>query len=407
MTKIIYVLIAALFYSFSALSQETKENINDYIAKYQFRKAIAAIERLNDPDKELIRQKARCYSYLSNYHKAIETLAPLLEEYPDDTELKMQLALCYKDASMPEKSIEQFDELIVLDSANAYFIVQKADLLLQLNQPDSAETGYARAWEIDSTDYPTAVKLIKLNINQQKYQPALQHTEAIIAKDSSNMQINLLNAYCFYGLENYFEAINRFEKCHALGDTSLLLNKSLGISYFCEQNYDNAYPYLSQAYRQDTANNSVLYALAAVCGKTENYEESIQLFEKLINRTLPPKNTMYLYYKGLADAYDDNENYPQAIENYQQALNYASPFQSINVLFKLSDVSDIDLKDYVTAFGYYKQYRESLADYRQTLIMEDSLVNPLEIKSVDHKLDRLDEHIKYIEGLVNKQNKIK
>jgi tetratricopeptide (TPR) repeat protein len=188
-------------------AQEIKENINNYILKYQYQQAIDCIEQYNDSSKEVMSQKYFCYEKLGNYSKALEILSSLTKRFPDDIHLKTQLAFCYKNVSMPDKSIEQFDELIKMDSSNTYFMIQKADLLYQLNLPDSAKLYYNRVWTINPNDFDTAIKLIKVTINQKNYQSAIQDLETIISFDSVNLQANLLSAYCFYLLPKYLKPI--------------------------------------------------------------------------------------------------------------------------------------------------------------------------------------------------------
>jgi len=123
------------------------QDVNDYINRCQYQQAIAYIEQQNDTSKVAAMQKIMCYTYLQNYYKAIEDLQLLQESYPDDVQIKTELALTYKKASMYQKSMDYFDELIQIDSTNTYFKIQKADVLFQLAQYDLALVEYKAAYD--------------------------------------------------------------------------------------------------------------------------------------------------------------------------------------------------------------------------------------------------------------------
>jgi tetratricopeptide (TPR) repeat protein len=238
-----------------------------------------------------------------------------------------------------------------------------------------------------------------LNLDAFALRSAIEDLETVISMDSTHLQANLLTAYCFYLLDNYDESIERFNKCQALGDTSLFLSKNLGFAYYYSGDNENSMVYLSRAFDKDTTNNNVLFALATVNKKLNNYPESIRLYSKLTERMHPYKEAMYIYHKKLAETYNDNGDYMNAVANYKEALNYAASTKNIELLFNISDIYDVYLKDYNSSLDYYNQYRKSLTDYRQHLTEEDSI----EITYIQNKIENLDEHIKYIEYQIKKK----
>jgi tetratricopeptide (TPR) repeat protein len=420
--------------STNLFSQETVQTVEDYLSKCQYQQAIDYLVQKNDTSKEADMQKVLCYNYLHNYPKAIEVLLSLQEKDSADVQVKIQLASAYNNLSMLPESIKYFDELIKADSTNAYFKIRKADLLYQSNkydqaldeykqafvddnssylpkqiascfekvqQWDSAKIYFNRALQIDSTDEKSKIELVKTDINQENYAAALYRSEEFLLKDTNNIQLNILKSFCFYQLNDYTNAIANFERCRSLGDTSLLVNKYLGFSYFFSDSDEKANPYLIQAFNQDTTNNSVLYALASVNQTLENFPEAIRLYEKLIQKAVPSNNILYMYYKKLADSYHKNNDYQPAIDNYKKALMYFSGFQNMDLLFNIADLYDVYLHDYEMSIGYYRQYRESLNDYMQFLVKSDS-TNEREIGNVSDRLKSLDEQINYVEGKIKK-----
>ncbi|MDR3266422.1 MAG: tetratricopeptide repeat protein, partial [Tannerella sp.] len=308
----------AIFFTFvfslcliSVLAQEPEmSGLSGYLQKAQYQQAIEYINR-QEVSKDFLYQKALCYKSLNDFSKAIELLEPLSEEYPEDIPVKLQLALCYESTLSYLKGVDCYEKLMQIDSTNVFFQVRKADLLYRaekypvaleeyfainpefnpgyltksiamcydkLNQPDSAKVYFSNAWEIDAKDSFSALSLVKIHLKQEDFQSALIVSEKFISRDSTNIQMNILNAHTYYSLNRYEEAAGRFEKCRLQGDSSLTVNKSLGISYYFLKNDSLAFPCLNQAYSQDTTNTNVLYALASVNYNLGYYPDAIKYY---------------------------------------------------------------------------------------------------------------------------------
>jgi len=429
-TKTMPVVILFFLYSPFVWAQDSEfaeqtgiDTVQMYVRNAQYRQAIEYINRFQ-PTKDLLYQQALCYKSLNEYSKAIEILNALSEEYPDDVPTKLQLALCYEAVSRFMKSIDCYDQLLKLDSTNTYFKVRRADLLYRsekyalaidtyskidstyfqnyiarsiamcyekLNQPDSAKIYYGKAWELDEQDAFSANSLVKILVKKEDFISAYENSERFIEKDSTNSTMNALNAIVYYNLKRYDVAIERFKKCMQQGDSSLMVNQSLGISYYLTDNDSLARPLLQQASLQDTTNTNVLYYLGKVNYRLGYYQESIACFKEIIKKTLekmPSPGLFYSVYYDLALAYEKNEAFESAVEFYLNALSYAwDNMNKLELYYKIANLSDEKLHEYETAIAYYKQYRVFLYNYRNSLKAEK------EINEIDSKLKALDEYI--------------
>lgn len=425
MKKIRLLFLFLLLFRVVSYAQETQKVLADYIANFQYQKALDYIEK-QDPTKELLLKKVLCYKALGDFKRAMSILEPLSEEYPTNLQIKSELAFCSEALGQWQKSLGYYTDLIRLDSTNAYFKKQKADILYQcekynealdmyqtvyreygfvnslkrsaqcfekINQADSAKLYYAMAWEVDSTDNYSAASLINLNLKTEHYGNAMLLSDIYLKKDSTNKQINLLNALSYYSADLYEEAISRFSKCYADGDSSLIVNRSLGIAYYSLKDSYGAQPHLEAALRQDSTNNNVLYCLAVVCNDLAEHKKAIPYFKKLLDRTIPPDFTLYLYYKGLATAYDKGSDFQASIDTYLKALNYAGPNQKMSTYYTISNLYDTRLKDVEKAMDYYKLYRGSLVSYLDELKKKEA-PDLDEIKDVESRIKYLDEHLK-------------
>ncbi|MCL1934740.1 MAG: tetratricopeptide repeat protein [Candidatus Azobacteroides sp.] len=403
--------------------QAEPDTVQIYIRSAQYRQAVEYINRL-EPSKDMLYQKALCYKNLNDYPSAIDVLNTLAREYPDDIPIQLQLALGYEAVSQYMKSIDCYDYLLRIDSANTYFEVRKADLFYRsekyalalgaygridstynpnyitrcmamcyekLNQTDSAKSYYDKAWESDARDAYSANSLVKIQIKEDDYISAYQNSEKYIQIDSANATMNALNAFIYYNMKYYDIAIERFEKCLQQGDSSLLVNRSLGFSYYLTEKDSLAYPFLQQAFLQDTTNTNVLYILGKTDYKLGYYSEAIECFLKIIEKLTSSDVLLCNINKELAVTYEKNGAFDYALEAYHTALNYARDnTEKMELYYSMAVLSENELKNYTPAVAYYKEYRRCLFNY------QSSLTDEQEINEIESKLTALDEHIEQL-----------
>lgn len=434
MRTLILFVILFLGYIAGLNAQVEYSLIDDYIANYQFDKALKYIDS-QEETKELLKQKALCYKGLDNYSKAIEVLKSLAQVDKDDLKLKSEMALCYQALSNWSGSLTCYNELISLDSLNVYYKIKRAEMLFRLedykaalsdykmlsdkygltnmikrsaqcfeniNLPDSAIVYYTEAIKADTTDVFSIASLININIKLKNFGSAIQLSDDFVEKDSTNKQINLLNGLSYYGADFYDEAVLRFQRCYLNGDSSLVVNRSLGISYYSLGENEKAFPYLLKAYTQDTTNNRVLYCLGVVSNEMRNFNNSVIYFEKILEKTIPSDMILYLYYRGLAKGYEGLEEYKNAAMNYKEATKYGQQNQNMYLYFTLGTIYDYELGEPSLALEYYVKYQNGLKNYLEKLKQKEDKEDAFEIKNVEASILSLNSHIGRLEKALAK-----
>ena len=434
MRTLILFVILFLGYIAGLNAQVEYSLIDDYIANYQFDKALKYIDS-QEETKELLKQKALCYKGLDNYSKAIEVLKSLAQVDKDDLKLKSEMALCYQALSNWSGSLTCYNELISLDSLNVYYKIKRAEMLFRLedykaalsdykmlsdkygltnmikrsaqcfeniNLPDSAIVYYTEAIKADTTDVFSIASLININIKLKNFGSAIQLSDDFVEKDSTNKQINLLNGLSYYGADFYDEAVLRFQRCYLNGDSSLVVNRSLGISYYSLGENEKAFPYLLKAYTQDTTNNRVLYCLGVVSNEMRNFNNSVIYFEKILEKTIPSDMILYLYYRGLAKGYEGLEEYKNAAMNYKEATKYGQQNQNMYLYFTLGTIYDYELGEPSLALEYYVKYQNGLKNYLEKLKQKEDKEDAFEIKNVETSILSLNSHIGRLEKALAK-----
>jgi len=434
-----------LIITINLFSQIDEDLLKNYMDNYQYNKAI---EYLQDQEqtKEALLAKALCYKGLDNYKAAIDILIPLKDIYVNDIKIKSQLAICYQALSNWEESLKCYKDLMSVDTANIYYQKQHADMLFRLekyedalaeyrfltdnykmdnlikrsaqcyelmNMPDSALVYYKKAWEKDSTDSFSVANIVNVNLKQYNQSPtgekspeyiidAIESSETYMKRDSTNKQINLLNALSYYTMDMYIEAIPRFEKCFQVGDSSLIVNRSLGLSLYSMGENELAKPYLEKVYNQDSTNINVIYCLGTISNELRDYQNGLKYFTRLMEKAIPKDLTLFSYYKGIAKAYQGNENYREAVDNYILAEKYAGKNQKIALFYEIAMIYDYDLGMPDEALSYYLRYRLSMENYLQEL--KEKEASQLEIEEMEGKLKGLNTHISRLEKTVKRKN---
>ena len=407
------------------------DTLQVFMQNAQYNQAIEFINQ-KEPTKEFLYQKALCYRHLNNNLQAIEILKLLTEEYPDDISFMLQLAYCYEVLAKYSKSIECYDNMLAIDSTNTYFEVRKADLLYRaekyslaldaynridlsynpnyltrciamcyekLNQQELAKSYFSRAWELNEQDAYSANSLVKIQVKEENFTAAYVDSERFIKIDSTDATMNALNAFVYYNMDNYDTAIERFEKCVEQGDNSLLVNRSLGYSYFLTGKDSLALPFLQQAVLHDITNTNLLYILGKVNLKLGNYPEAVNCFRNLIEKITTPNILFYNAHKDLAQAYENNKDFRKAVGSYNNALRFTDNNDNkMELLYPAATIADKELKEYNYALYLYKQYQVCLFNYLNSLQDEN------DINETQSKLTALDEYINQLEAEVKKNN---
>lgn len=431
MRNIFLALIFIFEFLYCTLNAQDKieKEVEYLIGNYHFSEALNLISS-QPASKVLMQKKAECLKNLNNYTEAVSIWSELAKVYPNDKQPIIELALCYQYMSNWDKSIECYSSLVKNDSTNTYFKIQLADAYMmsekytealdvyrelfevynidnmlrrigvcydKLNIADSAKVYYAKSWERDFFDTSSVTGLINLNIKEGKlgFADAIRVSDTYVSKDSTNKQINLLNALSYYAADLYEEAVARFEKCYVKGDSSQIVLRSLGLSYYSLGQKDNAYNFLQKAYHTDSTNINVLYALGVVANEKMDYDTGQKCFGMLIDRVVPPDFTLFQYYRNLGIAYEGKKDFLAAVNSYKKAVEHANDKQKMYLYYTIVSIYDVDLKLQRESLEYYELYKQSLSLYYNDLLKN---INPdtlqlSEINITRAKLDALDKHI--------------
>lgn len=105
-------------------------------------------------------QKLKIYKGSKNIGKAVEEAKKLIVAYPKDAKYYGILGELYQDTGQNEKALEAFNQLIQIDSTNAYVHLSLADYYRSLKQDDKAFQEIKTAFRSKELDIDTKVKIL-------------------------------------------------------------------------------------------------------------------------------------------------------------------------------------------------------------------------------------------------------
>src|SRR5664279_1504496 len=161
-----------------------------------------------------------------------------------------------------------------------------------------------------------------------------------------------MNAYLYLLTGSFDTALIKFSNCIAAKDTSVFVNKYLGVTYFKLEDYANAKILLEKAYLKDSMDAKTCNYLGISC--IQSYYKKLGI--KYLNRSIlltDPLNMAALY-KNLAEGYNGFYKPKEGLDAFIVAhdLNTADTF----LIYKIAYQYDFEFKDFENSLKYYQEF---------------------------------------------------
>ncbi len=333
--------------------------------KYQ--EALPLLEQLAGIDSSNIRyliEAAGCCSELGNYREARKYYSMALSIQPDNPYLISHMA----DVFFREKNYEEargYYMMAYSADPDFYLARQLARSYDNLGLADTAVYYYRKALQLNPADYNSTYRLANLHKLKEEYRQGILLTDLFLESDSINIEMLKLNAFLNFLEENYERSTERFERCHALGDTSEFLNKYLGYSYFKTEKYGEAKIFLEKAWLRDTLNADLCYILGLSCDYSYYKKQGIEYLNKTVELIIPAPEHLSHVYQDLGKANTGYYKYDDALDAYFKALEI-TPGDTL-LIFQIASHYDNWIKDKDMALFYYEKFMETRPEKRKSL----------------------------------------
>ncbi len=379
---------------------QQNDSITFYLQKYDYEKVIDLIDRTDnyDSDLRLLNLKATALKGLDKYQQAIIYFEKLYRQDSSDIKNLIELADCYQSLGEYKKSQELYSRTLNSDPFNIFLIQQLAnsyymdDNFIQaikyylaaytedstfylskqlakcydnLEIIDTAILYYRKAILLNPADFQSYYRLANLYKQKEDYKKGIAVADTFLCRDSTNIKMLKLSGSLHFMDKNFSKSTERFEQCIALNDTSDLVNKYLGYSYFKVEKYEKAKDYLEKAYLQDTMNADLCYTLGLSCDYSIYKKLGIKYLSKTIDLVTPAPEFLSRIYQDLGAAYTGYYKYEEALESYLKGYEL-NPNDTL-LIFKIASHYDNWIKDKNMALTYYEKFMETRPKERKPL----------------------------------------
>lgn len=282
---------------------------------------------------------AELYIQWGIYPQASYILQDLLQQYPDESELRVMLADIYIELDDDEQAINLLNEIEVDDPAYMQTLIQLADLYQAQGLFEVAEQKLLAAKQVDPEEAIIDFALGELAFSTGEYQKAITYYEKILPKTNEvgNISINdrLAEAYAASG--EYELALNYFQELESENPDTLF---KYGFTAAHANRNDIAIKAWEHVIEIDPHYLSVYYELA----KAYETEERIDEAYETINRGLELDDfnkELYFYAANLAHQVNKNDE----SEKYSREAVAIDPDYKEAVLFLIELLKDQEKHD--------------------------------------------------------------
>jgi tetratricopeptide (TPR) repeat protein len=374
------------------INAQQNDSITFYLQKYDYGKVIDLIDKTDnyESDLRLLNSKATALKGLNKYQQAIVYYEILYREDSSDTKNVIELADCYQSLGDYKMAQKLYFRTLKLNPVNDYLIQQLANSYYMDDNFEQAKKYYLTAYATDSTfylskqlakcydileiidtailyyrksislnpsDFQSSYRLANLYKQKEDYKKGISVTDTFLCRDSMNIKMLKLSGSLHFLDKNFTRSAERFEQCIALNDTSDLVNKYLGYSYFKIEKYEKAKDYLEKAYLRDTMNADLCYTLGLSCDYSIYKKLGIKYLSKTIDLVTPAPEFLSRIYQDLAAAYTGYYKYEEALESFLKGYEL-NPNDTL-LIFKIASHYDNRIKDKNKALTYYQKFIET------------------------------------------------
>lgn len=299
------------------------------------------------------------YDYMGQPKKAIAFFQEIMTLRPEDHKVMSDLARIYKSNGYYPEAIQQYLYLIEDFPDNYLYHKNVGECYLKKNYRIEAWKYFSSAHSLNPNDLDIILRLGNLTVKSGNYLEGIAYTTHGLTIDSTSIPLLKLNGYLHMLNVHSDTAIQRFEQCLALGDSSFFTNKYLGLSHYQKEEFDYGAKYLAVAVELDSSDVENYYYYASALSKALYKKKSIEAFEKLLQILEPPQDLLVDIYTALSE----NHSY---LNQHEIALSYELDLIELdgNPIWYLRVASHYDYHkgDGKKAISYYQKFIDEMAE---------------------------------------------
>lgn len=333
--------------------------LKNQINNNQLYSALEVIEKMLVLEKNIVDfnklkfLKANINYDIKQYDNAESSILELLTTDENNTQYLILLSNIYREKNLQSELLTVLNKIYTLTKQ----IQDSREIATILfNQKDFQRTEEFII-NCDETDILLKKILIETNIEQQKYNVALDRINNFLAEDKNNFEFYKLKAQILIKKQQFKSAIDLLENSVDfvdlvyLDEINLLL-KNVHIEYskylLNKKNFEQAFSVLEDAVKYGTDDDNIYYTIAKCNLEICDYKKAILNLSKAIE--INPQN--HELYELMSEIYYKHENIEQAISQQFEAvkINPTNLYSLSKLAFLYTRVGDFNL-----ALTYYSK----------------------------------------------------
>ena len=199
------------------IDKEKLDKITELMSNGEFNEAISLINPiLEEYPNNIILMLDLAYSYanLSRYEKAVDLYTKIIELAPENSSGYTGLGFIYRKQGKNEAAIKEFTKGILYAPDNAIAHFEKAEALFEIDQYEEALKSYYKALQFSGaeTEAETLHRIAQVNLGLKNYDKTIKIANDVLSRDPGYISASNIIATAYYLMEDWKNAELHFEK---------------------------------------------------------------------------------------------------------------------------------------------------------------------------------------------------
>jgi tetratricopeptide (TPR) repeat protein len=364
--KTLYILLVfTIIFSLQSLSgRDPIKDAKEAIAQGDYHTALTKLrdayeERENRKNYEVNFLFATVFAQLNQQDSAEIYFYKVINISADSTAPFIGLGESYEKRNLNTMAIQQYEKAINLDSTNVAIHYKMAKLYRTQRDYKNAANSYLQVVKRDTMNTEALTELADIYTRAKQYPNAarLYKRLSTLKPDDFSIKISLLTA--LVSAKSTAEAIPVAEEIVAKDSTNIDIQRILSNAYYDTRNYSAAEIKLLFLQLHDTLETDEILMLAKTQLRLQKNADAATSYENFIIKH-GEDATIVDIFKTLAELYMSAQNYEKAIENFQRRIKYDSTATSA---YMNTAICKMQLKDFKGAENFLLQVTSHNPEY--------------------------------------------
>ncbi len=287
---------------------------------------------------------------------SLDLLNEQIKGDPNNPNLLYERSRIYYNQKILDKSMEDIQKALSIDSSQATYFLHYSDVLYAVNKISEAKRAIQKSLELDPKSREANAKMGELHYYLKDYQTAFRYLDEALRIDPYFAKAYFLKGMCFKENGDTTLAISSFRTCVEQDPDYFHAYMQLG-NIMAAQDNPMAVDYYTNALRVNGMMIEAYYALGYFYQEHGDPEQAIEVYDDLLQidpRNAPTKHNIgYIYLFKLNDPGKAVNYFTDALLDDQRLVN---AYYHRGYAYEKLGKKDLAIKDYKKALELYPEF---------------------------------------------------